>query len=168
MYRHLLACLCLATVACVAGTDDDDAADESQDEVRVVEATSFTIRQSSGGGFGPAPAPGTCRTSGSWTVDLANRTLKGQGCVNASPTTVDRAISDKEYNRLRSTLLKIKKTSKPAACPRDAARMSLDVVHATREDQYIAERASCNSDRIPVTGKSINALYDLATELATE
>jgi hypothetical protein len=165
MFRHLLACLCLASVACVAGTNDDDATDESQDEIRAAEAKSFTIRHSSGG-FGPPSAPGTCRASGNWTVDLDGRTLKGQGCVNARPTTVDRAISDEEYNRLRKTLLKIKMTSKPAACPKDATSASLDVVRATREDKYIAERKACASDRIPVTSKSIYALYDLATELA--
>ena len=168
MYRQILLCLCLATAACAStdAADDDSNDDVAESEMRVSDVKVFQIRRSQG--FVPPAPAGTCYPWGSWTVDLVNRQLSGQGCVDAKPTTAERSLSGEEIGKLRKAFFEVKSGPRPEACPSDAPIMRLDVVRQTREDHYIDQRSSCAASEIPVTSESLSNLYDVVSELASE
>jgi hypothetical protein len=147
MNRHLLALLCLATAACAATTDDDDAVGESADEVRVSDVRSFHLVQSPG--FRPPPPPGSCHPSGQWQVDMVNRSFSGEGCVNGKPTTVHRRLSTSDVEKVRQALYDVKTTRRPGACIADLPTISLEVVRKTYKESYIEAHAACGEE-IPV------------------
>lgn len=154
--------LFLVTAACGGAESGEGDAAEGEDDLTASTITSFTLRQSTG--FAP-PSP-TCRPSGAWTLDLAQKKMTGTGCIEGRSATVDRALSATEVKDVRAVLAKVRTAPRPAACPTDVPVISLDVSRGARAYHYVQERSACGGGT-PVTTASISALLDTVVGLAS-
>ncbi|NOU29080.1 MAG: hypothetical protein HOO96_14355 [Polyangiaceae bacterium] len=152
--------LFVLTAACGGAASAEDEPAEGADDLTASTITSFTVRQSTG--FSP-PSP-TCRPSGAWTLDLAQKKMTGTGCVDGRTVTVDRALGTAEVKDVRTALSKVRTAARPAACPTDVPVLSLDVSRGSRAYYYVQQRSACGGGT-PVTTASIAALLDTVVAL---
>ena len=125
---------------------------------------SFVVGKSAG--FAPPLPAGQCRPTGSWSYDFATKKLTGNGCSNATPTQVDRTLSDAEHARVRSAISKVRVAKRPTACPTDMPVAHLDITRTSTQRSYIDARAACGMSATPVTEVTLGDLVTLMQELS--
>ena len=150
-------------LACSAETAEDGTEEGAEEELRTTGITAISVNRSTG--FRPPASPGRCHPAGRWNVDFKTGMLTGNACVDGTPVSLNRTLSEAELGQVKSAVSKVRTTVRPASCPTDMPVNSLVARTGASETNYVEARAACGAGTA-VTAATLSPLVDLMGRLS--